>query len=142
MGKFFNVDLNYTTRYEGIEANNAEEALEIALEWWGDCIPNHTIERVHETIKRYTHPFSDEEFDTFEDAKRDLLANYKEELHTYNWYWEAFEDMANERDLDDGTLYDLIYGTNEYRKDLFEFWEKTLDKKVCESVIDEVEITI
>lgn len=142
MSKIFNIDLNYTTHYEGIEADSAEEALEIALDWWGECIPNHTIECVHETIKRYTHPFSDEEFNTFEEAKRDLLANYKEELHVYNWYWEAFEDMVEERDLDNDTLYNLIYGTDEYRKDLFEFWEKILDTKVCVSVIKEVEAVV
>lgn len=142
MGKIFNIDLNYTTHYEGIEANSEDEALGIALQWWDECMPNHTIACVHETIKRYFHPYSDEEFITFEDAKRDLLANYKEELHTNGWYWEAFKDMAEERDLDNETLYDLIYGTDEYRKDLFSLWEKILDEKACEIAIEEKEITI
>lgn len=48
MKKKFRVELFYETEYPEIEAETEEEAIQQALEWWAECMPNVVVRPAEE----------------------------------------------------------------------------------------------
>ena len=52
MKKKFYVELFYETEYPEIEAENEDEAIEQALAWWVECMPNVIVKPAEEKNKK------------------------------------------------------------------------------------------